>query len=119
MPRSRRLSYIEAVNILDISNEESEYDESDLDYCADSECSEIESSEDELVEDESVEDNQVDIQQFHSKSGVSWSSMSDGEETRIRNRVNFSKKSGPTSYATSRVDGSALSAFFCIIDMRS
>ena len=59
MPRSRRLSYIEAVNILDISNEESEYDESDLDYCAYNEFSEIESS-----EDESVEDNQVDIQQF-------------------------------------------------------
>lgn len=49
-----------------------------------------------------------------SKSNVIWTRLKDGEETRMRKKINFEQKPGPTSYATRHIDNSKLSAFFII-----
>lgn len=45
-----------------------------------------------------------------------WFEMRQNQYTKIRNRISFNNKSGPTSYAIRRIDSSVLSAFFVIFD---
>ena len=47
--------------------------------------------------------------------GTLWYRLENGEKTTIRNKTNFHERSGVTSFAANRVDGSPLSAFLGII----
>ena len=42
--------------------------------------------------------------------------MNLGVETKQRNRLNFTERSGVSSYVINRINHTALSAFHCIID---
>lgn len=47
---------------------------------------------------------------------IRWYLLQNKEYARIRNRLNFSEKAGPTSYALRNIDSTPLSAFFLILD---
>ena len=66
-----------------------------------------------LIEDESV-DSQIDTS---SKSAVIWTKLDSGDPKSLKNRVRFTQKVGPTAYAASRANQSALSAFLSILDL--
>jgi hypothetical protein len=50
------------------------------------------------------------------KDGTVWKKVNVSESTMVRNRVVFTVLSGPTNYAKSRVNNTALSAFLTIFD---
>jgi hypothetical protein len=50
------------------------------------------------------------------KDGTVWKKVNVSESTMVRNRVVFTVLSGPTNYAKSRVNITALSAFLTIFD---
>ncbi|RMZ95679.1 piggyBac transposable element-derived 3-like [Brachionus plicatilis] len=87
------------------------------DYSSDDEC---ESEFDEPIEcssDQQPPSGQSRNLDKTSKAGVHWTKLDDGDETGIRKRIVFNEKSGPTSFAASRIDSTALSAFLVIFDL--
>jgi hypothetical protein len=50
------------------------------------------------------------------KDGSIWSLLNQNESTRIRNRIVFTEKAGPTSHAIKHINETALSAFLMIFD---
>ena len=130
-----RASALRALNLLVNANdaESGGSDESDVDfdledldsedeylvsdYSSDDEC---ESEFDEPIEcssDQQPPSGQSTNLDKTSKAGVHWTKLDDGDETCIRKRIVFNEKSGPTSFAASRIDSTALSAFLVIFDL--
>ncbi|CAF1049957.1 unnamed protein product [Brachionus calyciflorus] len=78
-----------------------DFDKNDFDYSTD---------------DEAEVEYEVNIVELI-YSGVIWTKLKDGDETSIRKRIVVHDKTGPTSYAASRVDDTSLSAFLAIFDL--
>lgn len=132
----KRTSALRALEQLTKANDADSDASGDSDYKNedfDSEVDYVES--DDSTNDESDNQSDVDIDSFEcangdqqtsgqsgnedktSKSGVIWNKMNDSDETKIRKRIFFNEKAGPTSYAATRLDKSSLSAFLVIFDM--
>lgn len=114
------------------SSDGSDYDFEDDDFESDNESIGTEDSSDDESEvdcDDDIDDQvecgsdqedalgQSTNEDKTSKAGVIWTFLNDGDETRVRKRINFHEKTGPTSYAATRVDGTCLSAFLAIFDL--
>ena len=64
-------------------------------------------------DDEAVEGSNSNL---FSKDGTVWSQLRQNQYTRIRHRISFYEKTGPSHYAMRNIDSTALSAFYCIFD---
>lgn len=52
-----------------------------------------------------------------SKNGTIWTRLNNYEETKLRKKIKFNEKVGPTTYASRNSDGTKLSTFLLIFDM--
>ncbi|CAF1000359.1 unnamed protein product [Brachionus calyciflorus] len=51
-----------------------------------------------------------------SKAGVVWNKLNIGSSKKVRNKINFSRKTGYTRFASTKIDETALSVFRCLFD---
>ena len=119
----------------DDSDAGSEYENDDFNSDEDedfsSECEMDKLDEQELINDENEINKKIDEEielvirraigdqstaDKTSKVSVIWDKLELYKSKRVINQVKFSGKPGPTSFATRRIDSTALSAFNCIIE---
>ena len=86
----------------------------------------VQSDDEEIIDEsgdsESEEDNDDDNSEndddleLISKNGTKWSKLNENDVTKIRHRIYFNEKVGPTYYSERNIDSTAMSAFLIFFD---